>query len=115
MLVGVGAVGNSAAWALARTPFTGQIFLVDPEVVELSNIQRYVLCTRSDEGGAKVEIVGQQFGSALQALPHQEPGHPSLRTRGTSGNAFWLPSIPPMIGEPCKGACHVGLPTRGPN
>ena len=33
VLVGVGAVGNSASWALARTPLTGQIHLVDPQVV----------------------------------------------------------------------------------
>ena len=71
VLVGVGAVGNSASWALARTPLTGQIYLVDPQVVELSNLQRYVLCARSDERGIKVDIVGKEFGGALQALPHQ--------------------------------------------
>ena len=72
VLVGVGAVGNSAAWALARTPLTGQIHLVDPEVVELSNLQRYVLCARSDEGGIKVDTAGKVFGSGLTALPHGE-------------------------------------------
>ena len=71
VLVGVGAVGNSAAWALTRTPLAGQIHLVDPQLVELSNLQRYVLCTRSDEGRIKVDIVGKQFGGSLQALPHQ--------------------------------------------
>ena len=76
VLVGVGAVGNSAAWALARTPLIGQIHLVDPQVVELNNLQRYVLCARSDVDGIdidgiKVEIVGKTFGGALQALPHQ--------------------------------------------
>ena len=71
VLVGVGAVGNSASWALARTPLTGQIYLVDPQVVELSNLQRYVLCARTDEGGIKVDIVGKELGGALQAHPHQ--------------------------------------------
>ena len=71
VLVGVGAVGNSASWALARTPLTGQIYLVDPQVIELGNLQRYVLCARSDEGGIKVEVVGQKFGGVLQALPHE--------------------------------------------
>ena len=70
VLVGIGAVGNSAAWALARTPLTGQVYLVDPQVAELSNLQRYVLCERSDEGGVKVEIVGEKFSGALQALPY---------------------------------------------
>ena len=71
VLVGVGAVGNSAAWALARTPLTGQIHLVDPQVVELSNLQRYVLCARSDEAGIKVDIAGKEFGGTLKALPHR--------------------------------------------
>ena len=71
VLVGVGAVGNSAGWALARTPLTGQIHLVDPQVVELSNLQRYVLCARSDEAGIKVDIAGKEFGGALKALTHK--------------------------------------------
>ncbi|MCY4623612.1 MAG: E2 ligase fold family C protein [Chloroflexi bacterium] len=72
VLFGVGAVGNSTAWSLARTPLTGQIHLVDPQVVELSNLQRYILCARSDEGGIKVDIAGQEFGGRLRALPHKE-------------------------------------------
>ena len=71
VLVGVGAVGNSACWALARTPLAGQIYLVDPQIVELSNLQRYILCARSDEGRTKVEIVGEEFSGALRPRPHQ--------------------------------------------
>ncbi|MDE2933831.1 MAG: E2 ligase fold family C protein [Chloroflexota bacterium] len=70
VLVGAGAVGNSAAWALARTPLTGEICIVDPETVELTNLQRYVLCTLNDDGGVKVDIVARAFEGALQALPH---------------------------------------------
>ncbi len=70
VLVGVGAVGNSASWALSRTPLTGQIYLVDPQVVELSNLQRYVLGARSDEGGIKVDVAAKEFRAALQALSH---------------------------------------------
>ena len=82
VLVGVGAVGNSAAWALARTPLTGQIYLVDPQVVELSNLQRYVLCARSDEGGIKVDIAGKEFRGALRALPHQGAWASFLEAKG---------------------------------
>ena len=69
--MGVGAVGNSAAWALARTPLSGQVYLVDPQTIDLSNLQRYVLCERGDEGCVKVDIVGKEFRGALQALPYQ--------------------------------------------
>ena len=71
VLVGVGAVGNSTAWALARTPLIGEIHLVDPQVVELSNLQRYSLCVRSDEGGAKVDVGEKEFRGPLKAIPHR--------------------------------------------
>ena len=71
VLAGVGAIGNSAAWALTRTPFVGQMHLVDPQVIELSNLQRYVLGTRSDEGGIKVDVVTKEFAGPLQGIPHQ--------------------------------------------
>ena len=70
VLVGVGAVGNSAAWSLARIPISGQIYLVDPETIELGNIQRYILSTRSDEGESKVKIVENEFQDSLRATPH---------------------------------------------
>lgn len=42
--VGVGAVGNSGLWALARHEgLEGRLDLVDHELVDLSNLQRYVL------------------------------------------------------------------------
>ena len=82
VLVGVGAVGNGASWALARTSLAGQIHVVDPEVVELSNLQRYVLCARSDEGGIKVDIVEKEFVGPLQALPHQGSWTSFLRANG---------------------------------
>ena len=71
VLVGIGAVGNSASWALARTPLVGEIHLVDPQVVELGNLQRYVLCARSDEDRIKVDVVGREFERSLQALRHR--------------------------------------------
>lgn len=70
-LVGVGAVGNSAAWALARAPLNGRIWLVDHEAIELSNLQRYVLCERSDEDRFKVEIAERASRSALRPLLHR--------------------------------------------
>jgi hypothetical protein len=63
-LVGVGAIGNAAIWALARTPgLTGTLQLVDHESVDLSNLQRYVLTTQQDVGRQKV-IVAQRAMTA---------------------------------------------------
>ncbi len=82
VLVGIGAVGNSASWALARTPLIGRIHLIDPQNVELSNLQRYVLCARSDEGRDKVNVVGKEFGGLLQALRHRGTWASFLETNG---------------------------------
>ena len=71
VLVGAGAVGNSAVWALAQAPIVGQIWLVDPETVEMSNLQRYVLCVRSDDEGTKVEIAGERLRGSLRSLQHR--------------------------------------------
>jgi hypothetical protein len=57
VFAGIGAVGNAALWAMARDQKTfGTAFLVDPESVELSNLQRYVLAHMSNIGTHKVDL-----------------------------------------------------------
>jgi hypothetical protein len=57
--MGLGAVGNGALWALGRhASLTGELWLVDHEDLELSNLQRYVLGTDADVGNAKVDLAG---------------------------------------------------------
>jgi ThiF family len=55
-LVGVGAIGNAALWALSKCQLTGKLQLVDPEFVDESNPQRYVLTDHFSPGKSKVEI-----------------------------------------------------------
>jgi len=55
-LVGVGAIGNGVVWALGRCGARGSLTLVDPEPVELSNLQRYVLAVPEDVDRGKVEV-----------------------------------------------------------
>lgn len=57
VLAGAGAIGHGAVWALRRLPVVGRVHVVDPERLELSNMQRYVLTERMDEGAVKVELV----------------------------------------------------------
>lgn len=71
VLVGIGAVGNGTVWALGRSPITGKIHLVDHEALELSNLQRYVLAKRSEEGEPKVEMARQHFRDELASIPHR--------------------------------------------
>jgi hypothetical protein len=57
LVAGVGAIGNAGLWALSRDEkTTGGLFLVDPETVTLSNLQRYALATMADVGTSKVAL-----------------------------------------------------------
>lgn len=71
VLVGVGAIGNAALWTLARVPASGILHIVDPQYIELSNLQRYVLAARSDEGRSKVEVGAELSTQGLAVVPHQ--------------------------------------------
>jgi Prokaryotic E2 family C/ThiF family len=71
VLIGAGAIGNAAAWALARTPMAGRLHLVDPEAVELSNLQRYVLAGRDHVGRVKVDLLADAFANGIESVSHE--------------------------------------------
>lgn len=71
VLVGVGAVGNGAVWVLGRSPARGTIHIVDHECLELSNLQRYVLAARTDDGRPKVDIAAPFFSGDVRCIPNQ--------------------------------------------
>jgi molybdopterin/thiamine biosynthesis adenylyltransferase len=58
LMVGAGGLGAPAALYLAAAG-VGEIALVDPDVVALSNLQRQVLYATADEGRAKVEAAAE--------------------------------------------------------
>jgi hypothetical protein len=61
-LVGVGAVGNAAAWILARVPdLSGILNLIDGETLDETNPQRYTGTREVDAGRAKVDIAADHF------------------------------------------------------
>lgn len=72
-LVGCGAIGNAAAWALAQSPLSGKLHLIDPESIELSNLQRYVLVERHHVDEVKVDVLKAFFTGSLTAVPHPLP------------------------------------------
>jgi hypothetical protein len=57
VLVGLGAIGNGAAWALKDLNLSGNFQLIDGQTIDLSNLQRYVLTTQNDVNRSKVELV----------------------------------------------------------
>src|SRR6266568_2225988 len=70
VLVGAGAIGNAAAWALSRLPMKGVLHVVDHQTVDLGNLQRYVMAERFDETGKKVVVLARYFVGGIQAKQH---------------------------------------------
>lgn len=71
VLVGAGAIGNGAVWALGRAPVTARVHVVDPETVDLGhNLPRYVLTHRADVGRSKVEIAIEHLRGTVEGIPY---------------------------------------------
>lgn len=66
-LVGLGAIGNGTLWALSKLTITeGSIYIIDPEKIELSNLQRYVLATQDDVDADKIKLCDRYAYSAFK-------------------------------------------------
>ena len=83
-LVGFGAIGNGVAWVLARLrDDTGDLHVVDPQLIDLTNLQRYVLLTQSDVHAVKVDAAAAALASSsLRVHPHHQSWGSYLRQRG---------------------------------
>lgn len=83
-LVGLGAIGNGAVWALARAQgLQGELNLIDHELIDLTNLQRYVLADQTSVEAWKVDVATAAFeGSSLRLLPHKQRWGDYLRSRG---------------------------------
>jgi hypothetical protein len=82
-LAGVGAIGNATVWTLARTASSGIVHLVDPEIVEETNPQRYVLTIGDSVGQEKVSIAhGLLISSKLRPQKYRETWGEFISRRG---------------------------------
>jgi len=62
--VGLGAVANGALWAMSRHEgLRGAASLVDPQCIDVSNLQRYVLAFDSDEHRQKASLAEKALSS----------------------------------------------------
>ncbi len=63
-VAGLGAVGNPALWAWSKHDgLIGELHLIDPEDLELSNLQRYCLAFRNDVGLGKTQLAARQLSN----------------------------------------------------
>lgn len=66
-LLGLGAIGNGALWALGRTPdLEGDLLVVDHEAVDEGNLQRYVLASEKDIDRDKVKLASRNLQAHVQ-------------------------------------------------
>jgi molybdopterin/thiamine biosynthesis adenylyltransferase/rhodanese-related sulfurtransferase len=84
LMIGAGGLGCPALLYLAAAG-VGRIVVLDPDVVEVSNLQRQVLFTSADVGEAKVAAAARRL-SALNPLGRIE----ARRERFTRSNALAL-------------------------
>jgi bacteriocin biosynthesis cyclodehydratase domain-containing protein len=61
-VLGVGGLGGWSAWALACTG-VGEMWLIDCDVVEISNLNRQILYTEADLGLPKVERAAERLSA----------------------------------------------------
>lgn len=60
-LVGAGAIGNGALWALSRMPCRGSLHIIDHEKLSDTNHQRYVMLTAADRAAEKAVLAVSWF------------------------------------------------------
>jgi Prokaryotic E2 family C/ThiF family len=82
VLVGAGAIGNAAAWALSRLPMEGVLHVVDHQTVDLGNLQRYVMAERLDEASNKVVVLARYFVGGIQVKQHAIKFEDFVATQG---------------------------------
>ena len=73
-LVGVGAVGSAAVYALAHLDdISGTLHLIDNEKVDDPNLNRYVLMRRQDIRRWKVDVAAETLrGTSIEAEPYRD-------------------------------------------
>jgi hypothetical protein len=78
-LVGLGAIGQTVAWALSRTPgLEGTLHLVDHQSVDDTNPQRYVWITDADVHRPKVDVAAGHFAGTHGPICGATDGRPQI-------------------------------------
>jgi hypothetical protein len=103
VLVGCGAIGNAALWTLAD--LSGEIHLVDHQEIDVTNLQRYVLAARNDEGRLKVDLGASAIGT------WKVHKHPQRWAEFTSENGYaWNDVLVAVDSAKDRRAVQASLP-----
>src|ERR1700730_2394298 len=64
LIVGIGGLGIPAACALVRAGFA-DLGLIDPDLIDLSNLPRQIIFGESDMGASKVSVAARHLTAIL--------------------------------------------------
>lgn len=71
-IVGAGGLGTPAAWGLVTgTPSHCTLKIIDPDLIELSNLNRQVFFRESDVGKSKASVLAERLKEISTDLPQQ--------------------------------------------
>jgi hypothetical protein len=112
VLVGCGAIGQAAVWALAACPVTGTLHVVDGEAVDDGNLQRYVLSGVADLGRRKTDLAADHVnahspGGRLRAVPVDAPW---AQAHARLGPAGWEAALSAVDSAAARRAVQASLP-----
>ncbi|WP_167759242.1 E2 ligase fold family C protein [Blastococcus sp. TF02A_35] len=118
VLVGAGAIGQAATWALARSPLTGTLHIADHEPIDAGNLQRYVLSTTADIGNPKATFAARHINAAaaedtnrLTAIPHDTDWVGARADAGTE----WEAALTAVDSAAARRAVQASLPRWAAN
>lgn len=81
-LIGCGAIGQAIAFALDQFELSGKITLIDPDIIDESNKQRYLLAFNENIGMSKTEFLSRYLinnkNSLLNTLEFMHPYEVSI-------------------------------------
>jgi len=135
LLIGAGGLGSPAATYLAAAG-VGRLGIVDPDIVEASNLQRQILFTTADVGRGKAEVARERLGQLnpdveveahpvcfdrtnaeglLQDFDILVDGSDNFATRYLSNDVAAFQGKPNIYGSVYRfeGQCSVFAPHRG--
>jgi hypothetical protein len=110
VLAGAGAIGNAALWALDQSGVRGSFHVVDPQTIESSNLQRYVLATQRDIGRPKVEVAARSVQS-LTLVAHERSWAEFVSTKGYG----WRKVLLALDSARDRRSAQASLPSRTAN
>lgn len=110
-LIGAGAIGNGFVWSLEHDRLTGDLTILDKDVIKEGNLQRNILNSEGDLNEFKVDVLARYLKTSqpyLRVDPKPERTETAFKA---SGNALRIPRLISAVDSPrARRALQAWLP-----